>query len=324
MDEVFPRHIMDISVGLRNVFGTVRLLPGKYFGGYWPSISRLADRTATDGSWKAAFHHRPEELGLQGNMPQVLNISYGMIHRESKSGNSQALEAVGHDNVLGLFANDDTHWAVTEGCAAWYDEAAGRWTKAVETHHRYYWRATAGLQQGRVLYIGTDRGMVCSLDLRTGQFKTEVVLDDREITGIGKNAKGHIVAVSRPAQIGMLPVGLRDRVTPAPWKAARFDGKAWSEITLTEGLLPAAPVAYRFEQLERRIKRDKSSGNYLVDTTSGKPLLYVKDVFYPLVLCTGDGGNTVWISSYTGLVRVSLQRRVARIPRGHGGPWPSS
>jgi len=311
-DDIFPRAVTEISIGARSLFGAVRLVPGKYFGGYWPSVARLASRPGADAPWAATFHHAPGELALQGEQPLVLNISYGMILRELQDRSAGVLEAVGHDNVLGLFVDGDTHWAVTEGCAAWCDEAGARWRKVVETDYRFYWRATAALEDGKHLYLGSDRGLVSRLDLTTGRFEVQAVLHDREITRLAKNEAGQIVALSRPTQLGMLPAGLADKLKPRTMKckAVKFDGKTWSEAK-AEDLPPESKgPAWHFKKVGRGVRRDKSQGNFVVSAGGEKPIVYVKDVFYPQVLCVGDKGESMWLSTYTGLVRIPFGESV--------------
>jgi hypothetical protein len=305
-DDIFPRAVTEISISARSVFGAARLVPGKYFGGYWPSAARLASRPGKDAPWVAAFGHAPEELGLQGEQPLVLNISYGMILRELQDRSAGVLEAVGHDNVLGLFADRDTHWAVTEGCAAWYNEAEEKWHKVLETEYRFYWRATAALQDGNHLYIGSDRGLISRLDLTTGRFEVQVLLDGREITRLAKNEAGQIVALSQPAQLGTLPAGLADRLKSRLLRceAVKFDGKTWAEAKAEELPPEGRGPAWRFKKIGRGARRDKSQGNFVVSASGEKPVLYVKDVFYPQVLCTGNEGESMWLSTYTGLVRI--------------------
>lgn len=313
-DDIFPQAVTGMCAGSRKIFGTVRLVPGKYFGGYWPSVIQVASRAGADTPWAAAFKHAPEELNLQGEQPLVLNISYGMILRELADRGAGILEAVGHDNVLGLFLHGDTHWAVSEGCAGWYDGTAGKWRKAAETEFRFYWRATAALQDGNYLYIGSDRGLISRLDLATGRFQFQTALDDREITRITKNKAGEIVAVSRPTQLGMLPPALAGRIKAVTKKceAVKFDGKTWSKATAADLPPEAKKPGWHFRHIKKRIRRDKSHGNFLFGAAGDKPRLYVQDVFYPLVLCEGSGGKFLWLSTYTGLVRVPLRKPAGR------------
>ena len=55
---------------------------------------------------------------------------------------------------------------------------------------------------------------------------------------------------------------------------------------------------------------DKSQGNYLCGPVPGdpetKPRYYLKEVFFPLFLCAGADGRRLWISTFTGLVRLDI------------------
>ncbi|MBM4043448.1 MAG: hypothetical protein FJ290_33595, partial [Planctomycetes bacterium] len=128
-DVVAPQFIEELSVGPRRIFALARLMPKQFFGGYWPCVEQVASRPAADAAWAAAFVHHPDQLGLQGEQPLVLNISSGELTRIGSSLKDQRWEAVGHDLVLGLFALGGRHWAVTESCIAFFDEAEGKWTR---------------------------------------------------------------------------------------------------------------------------------------------------------------------------------------------------
>jgi hypothetical protein len=102
--------------------------------------------------------------------------------------------------------------------------------------------------------------------------------------------------------------------------AARFDGRAWT-VAKPEDLPPAeAGPQWSFRQLERKDHLDKSQGNFLCGPGPGDPLAslragpqpkpryYVKEVFYPQFLCTSPDGERMWLSTYTGLLRLDLGR----------------
>ena len=303
-DDIFPRMVSDMCASPRSIFAIARLVPGKYFGGYWPSILQVASRAGEGKPWAAGFKHTPDELDLRGEQPLVLNISYGMILRELQDRSAGVLEAVGHDNVLALLLQGETHWAVTEGCAAWYDETAGKWCKVAETDFRFYWRATAALREGDYLYIGSDRGLIGRLDLTSNIFELQVVLDDRDITRLAKNEAGQIVATSRPAQLGVLSARLLAEITPMKCEAVKFDGNAWTKAIAADLPPEGKEPVWRFKKVGKGARRDKSQGNFLCGAADDKPTLYVKDVFYPQVLCEGKEGDSMWLSTYTGLVRI--------------------
>jgi hypothetical protein len=96
-------------------------------------------------------------------------------------------------------------------------------------------------------------------------------------------------------------------------EAARFDGKSWSAAKA--GDVPdAAATQWQFRQLRAVGKgyRDKTQGNYLCGPVAGgaeiKPRYYLKEVFFPLYLGAGADGRRLWISTFTGLVRLELSK----------------
>jgi len=293
-DVVVPQTVDLLSVGPRRVFGAVQLFPKTYFCGYYPSVEQLA--TAKDKAWTATFDHRPQDLGLQGEQPLVLNIS---------NTGRMVLEAVGHDNILGLFLDRDKHWTVTEGRISRFEAKAGKWVTVAEPGFRFYWRATAALDDGRSVYIGSDRGLISRLDPATGRFELLAVLRQRAITGLAKDENGRLIVASRPAPLGILPVQLRGKLDHKEWTCARFDGETWEPVDAK-----AMPKTLRPPWFVKRIKKrhrwDKSRGNFLFGPTPNgpKPKLYVKGVFYPRFLCTSPDRSRMWISVHSGLLRL--------------------
>ena len=316
-DAIVPQTIEELSVGGSRIFAAARLVPKEYFGGYWPCIEQVATSEPRDGDaekgsyWTAAFSHHPEQTGLQGEQPLVLNISSGELTRIGSNLKDQSWEAVGHDLVLGLFARNGKHWAVTESGVSFFDEAGTQaWQKLVEPEYRWYWRATAALEDGRWLYIGSDRGLVCRLDIEAGRFEFLTALKDRAISRIAKAKDGRLMVVGQPAPLGLLPIQLRGRLRPLDCDAAGFDGTAWAPASPSD--LPPAPPAPQWlvRQFDRKDQMDKSQGNYLCGPAPGdpemKPRYYVKEVFFPLFLCASADGGRLWLSTYTGLLRLDL------------------
>ena len=306
MDAITPQTIEELSVGGTRIFALARLVPKKYFGGYWPCVEQVASRPAKGDTWAAAFGHHPEQMGLQGEQPLVLNISSGELTRIGSNLKDLLWEAVGHDLVLALFPHGGRHWMVAESSVAFFDEAAGAWHRLVEPHYRWYWRATAALDDGRWLYLGSDRGLVCRLDLATSRFESVGALKDRSIARITRGKKGEMFVVGGQAPLGLLPVQLRDTLKPLDCDVARFDGKAWSAAK-PEDLPPAdAGPPWSLKLFDRKDHLDKSQGNTLCDPAS-KPRYYVKEVFYPLFLCASPDGARLWLSTYTGLLRLDVR-----------------
>jgi len=308
-DVVAPQFIEELSVGPRRIFALARLMPKQFFGGYWPCVEQVASRPAADAAWAAAFVHHPDQLGLQGEQPLVLNISSGELTRIGSSLKDQRWEAVGHDLVLGLFALGGRHWAVTESCIAFFDEAEGKWTRLAEPDFRWYWRATAALDDGRSLIIGSDRGLVCRLDLASDRFEPLVALKDRSISRIVRGEGGALIVVGAQAPLGRFPVQLGDTLKPMDCDAVRSDGNRWVAVK-AEDLPAAAPAPqWAFKQFERKDHLDKSQGNYLCGPPDGQPRYYVKEVFFPQFLCASADGRRMWLSTYTGILRLDIEAK---------------
>jgi len=310
-DAIVPQFIDALSVGATRVFAIARLVPKRFFGGYWPCVEQVAARPGAAGRWAGEFVHHPRQAGLQGEQPLVLNISSGELTRIGSVLKDQLWEAVGHDLILGLFAHHGRHWAVTGGSVACFDEAAGRWRQVLPVEFRWYWRATAALDDGRSLVIGSDRGLVCRLDFRTGRFQLLGALNDRAIARITKAADGALLVAGRQAPLGRLPVQLRDSLKPVvDFDVARFDGKRWTAAK-PDDLPPAGPPPkWAFRQFERKDHLDKSQGNFLCTraprSNALKPRYYVKEVFFPKFLCASADGRRLWLSTYTGILRLDL------------------
>ncbi len=311
-DVIVPQSVEELSVGPRRIFAATRLVPRKYFGGYWPCVNQLASRPDTKAPWTAQFVHRPAQLDLQGEQPMVLNISTGQLTLIGSSLKDQLWEAIGHDLVLGTFLHDKTQWAVTESCVAHFDESADTWKKLAGPEFRWYWRATALLDDGRHVYIGSDRGLVTRLDTQTGRFEFQTALEDRTITRIVKRKDGKILAAGCPPPLGLLPVQLSGNLETIDADAASFDGKTWSPLAPDD--VPSTPAPkWMFKQLRKRSKKyqDKTRGNYLHGPAPGdgavKPRYYLTETFFPLFLAEGADASRMWVSTYTGILRLDLK-----------------
>jgi len=274
----------------------------------------VASRADAGAAWTAKFEHHPEQLDLQGEQPLVLNISTGQLTAAGSSLKDQLWEAVGHDLVLGAFLNGETHWAVTESCVGFFDEAAGSWKKLAEPEFRWYWRATALLDDGRYVYVGSDRGLVTRLDTSMGRFEPQVALKDRKIDRIVKSPDGAILAAGGQPPLGLLPVQMAGSLKALDADAAKFDGKSWSVAKAGDIPAPAAAPQWLFKQLREKGQgyQDKTQGNYLCGPASGdaevKPRYYLKEAFFPLFLSASADGGRMWVSTYTGIVRLDVPK----------------
>jgi hypothetical protein len=60
--------------------------------------------------------------------------------------------------------------------------------------------------------------------------------------------------------------------------------------------------------LDKRSVRDKSRGNFVLgpspDNLTPKPRFYLREVFFPLFLCSSEDGRRLWFSTFNGIVRV--------------------
>jgi ligand-binding sensor domain-containing protein len=310
-DTIRPDSFRDVAVGNARIFASMRLAPVEYFGGYWPCIEQIASGRIPRGPWTAAFEHHPEELDLQGEQPAVLNISNGELTRVGSSLKDQDWEATGHDLVLGLFTDErGTHWAVTEGVVGCFDEGSGRWRELTGPEFRWYWRATAALEEGPWLYIGSDRGVLTRMNIRTGAFERQFALEDRSIDWISRDSDGRIVAGSRPAPMGALPVQLQDSLPGVKADAMRLEGGKWSPVNPDEVGAPAGGK-WGFRYGDRTDHFDKSDGNYLCGPSDAdgeiKPRYYLKQAFFPRYLCSGGEGKRMWFSTFSGIVRLDVE-----------------
>ncbi|MCG3179133.1 MAG: hypothetical protein BIFFINMI_01464 [Phycisphaerae bacterium] len=303
-DTICPQGMTELCPTGDRLFAITRLVPRTFFGGYWPCVNQVASRPA-DGAWQAGFVHAPEQLDLQGEQPQILNISNGELIASDSMLKDVSFEAIGQDNVLGLLAAAGRAWALTEGCIGWFDEAAARWRKTVELPHRWYWRATAILDEGQYVYIGSDRGLITRLDVKSGLFEPQVVLDDRCITRIVRIGPDLILATSEPAALGAMPVQLAG-LKSEDWDAAGFDGQHWTKADPNDlaKAPPAEKIPWLFKQLQKTGHMDKSQGNFLWAAGGDKPRYYVREIFYPICLSWSPQSQRMWLSTYTGLLRL--------------------
>lgn len=311
MDVIIPQFVESISVGSARVFAASRLMPRQYFGGYWPCVEQLASGEIPGGKWDAKFVHHPEELNLHGEQPAVLNISNGELTRIGSDLKSRLWEAMGHDLVLGLFSDGKLdHWAITEGCVGAFDEASGKWRQVLLGQYRWYWRATTALEDGKWLYIGSDRGLVGRLDTETGRFDLQCVLKNRSVSRIVQDKDGRIIVGTKACPLGILPAQLIAKLDQMESEAAIFDGKAWKTAKTDQLVAVPENTGWSFKLFEKKDHMDKSDGNFLMGPGDNdkeiKPRYYVKESYYPQFLCKSTDGKRIWVSTYIGLLRLDL------------------
>ena len=301
---VFPQRVRELCVTGTRVFASIDLFARGHFGGYWPSVVQLASRPSPDAAWTGEFRHRPGELSLRGQQPAILNIS---------NSGRRIRPAVGHDEVLAVFNHGETAWTVTDGCVAYFDNTRDGWAAVYAPGYRFYWKATAAFDDGNCLYVGTDRGLIGRLDLQSGESEIVARLKARSIAGLRKNPSGTLVAVSGPAPLGCLPANIGQLPPPIDADAVLLDDGHWRRAVA--GDLPPAPPepGWFFKPVGRQRREQKSRGNFLWRSGPDRPgpEYYVKGVFFPLFLCASQDGSRLWVSTYTGLLRIDSEKTEA-------------
>lgn len=217
--------------------------------------------------WDGTLDDNSVDLNLLGEFPEILNISH--------SGRRIA-PALGHDEVLGLFHHRGKHWCVTEGCVAVFDARSRKWTKLFEREDHFYWRAVAARDEGEALYVKSDRGMLARLDLPSGRW-----------TALGKAGAAGL--------LGRFPANLERRLP---------------KLQSLPACLSLPENEWLFK-LPRRVRyTEKSDGNFLWGPTAKDdrtPRYYVKEVYFPRFLCESTDGKRLWISTFTGIVRLDVR-----------------
>lgn len=305
-DGVIALQALDrLCVNGDRIFAVTRLVPLGAFSGYWPCVNQAAVR-ADGGEWRAALEHRPADLNLEGEQPLVLNIS---------NKGEMILKAVGHDDVLDLFAAHGHTWAVTEGTVAWFDPAERAWRKLVELGFNFYWRPTAILDEPDAVFVGSDRGLVSRLDPATGRWRLVGGLKGRTIARLARR-DGRLLAVGGPAPLGQLPARMPGCPALTDADAAAWDGREWSAAPVPEAATESSDTSWQFRPLkepERRgpFLREQAIGNLLWGPKAGTngpsvPRFYVKEVYAPRFLAFSGNGRRLWLSTFSGLLRVDV------------------
>ena len=309
-DVILPQSVESISVNDARIFAVHHLFPKRFFSGYWPCVSRMVSRSEPGAAWRTDFTHRPEQLNLQGEQPLVLNIS---------NKGEMILKAVGHNDILALFLNGTTEWVVTEGGVAFFDEGGARWRRVFDGSYRWYWRATAAWDDGEALYIGSDRGLLSRLDDRSGLFEIMAGFRDQAVDCIARDASGRLVAIARQSPLGQFPDDMPTDIPMLDCGAAVLEDGAWRVLAKTPPLRQQRKkwfIKLTEARKGKNIKggRDRSNGNFLFGpSVSGDgaavPRFYLRDIFWPKFLCEGKDRESLWVSTFTGLIRVDMPSR---------------
>jgi hypothetical protein len=286
---MIPARIEGIAVGPSRLLGIVQMFPREYYSGHYTSVDQLAVRRDAKSPWEPRYAHLTHQLNLQGEQPEVLLIS--------ESHGKKVVYAAGHDRVLELFSRRGEVWAVTEGCVGHFDPGKDGWNKVLETDYRFYWKATAALDDGRHLWIGSDRGFVSRLDLATNRCENLTVLKDREIVRIAKDSAGRIVVTSRAAAQGCLPVQLKGKVEPIDSDTVTFDGQHWKPLETAPPIPEIRPTWSSENDSNFLFRFDKEKGESL-------PEIYATGVFRIRILAASPDEKRIWLRTYSGLARL--------------------
>lgn len=261
------------------VWGVYRMIPERYYAGYFISAGCLAAR-AGDG-WQGRFDVRTKELGFEGEQPELMLISH--------SHGQRIVLADGHPVVLGVERVADRAWVISEGGLFVHDEASGKFSAAARVRPRLYWRATAAAPAETCVWFGGDGGTVSRLDRATGLIELLGVAEGRKIAAIG--VAGDRVVVRTDRADAVLPVSMKSTPRLPDGATLVFDGQRWSA-----GKDPVKSPATAFT--------GRGRSNYLYK--GRQRVAFLKGVFRPRVLCEDRAAGKLWLGTYSGVASVPL------------------
>lgn len=278
-DRIGPESVEALCGCGRRVWGVYRMIPERYYAGYYLSAGCLA--AEPDGRWQGRFDIRNDELAVGGEQPELLLISHSHGHK--------IVFAEGHPALLGIEQVAGRTWAIFENGLSVYDAKADRYLPVVRKGLRFYWRATAAAAGKEAVWFGGDGGTISRLDRRSGRLELVGVVPDRKIVTIA--ADGNRVVARTEKTTVTLPVSLRSTRKFPDADALVFDGERWSAAS--------AKVKPATSSLTCGKK-----GNYLYD--GQKRIAFLKGVFRPVVLCEDKVGGMLWLATYSGVCGVPL------------------
>ncbi|MFP4056824.1 MAG: hypothetical protein ACLF0G_08140 [Candidatus Brocadiia bacterium] len=288
-----PAAVADLAPGQRSLVALCELRPRRYYGGYCHGIGSVAERPEADGTWTMGFRNASDQVGLQGEQPELLLVS--------ESHGKRVVFAEGQPRALDVFVQADRVWAVTETAIAWRPDGGQQWRKVVANRSRFYWRATALTGDEEHLWAGGDAGTVSRIDRRGLRCTPVACLEGRKITSLGLDREGRLWVFSGPAKV-VLPSGLEGLPRVEADGAMVYDGKSWHAATPDEQPRPAPPAPARYEWV--------CKGNFLCrrDRKSGETrrVAYLRGVFKPSVLRVAERERSLWLSVYEGILRLRL------------------
>ncbi len=293
LDALGPQNVTAMCLVGDRLWGTCRVVPEHWYGGYMLSAGALARRV--DGAWQADIRLRTSELGLTGEHPALLGMSrsHGGVYL-----------AEGHARVLGIESVDGRCCVVSQTGVFVHDPGTDEFRCVVREADRVYHRATCAAPTTDSVWFGGDGGTISRLDRRTGMLSLVGVLRGRSIVRI--TARDDRVVVVSEAGSATLPDTLaKAPALPQADVLVRADGKwAPGEASLADADSDrGSPYACRF--LGRHSDEAKRQDNYL--DCDGKPVAFLKGVFRPKVLCEDGAGGVLWLSTYGGIASVPLE-----------------
>jgi len=268
------------------VWGAYRMVPDRYYAGYYVSAGRLA-RRGGDGQWQAGFGVRTAQLGMGGEQPSILLISH--------SHGARIVLAEGHPIVLGIEQVGGRVWVINSAGLFARDAKTDEFRPVHRATPRLYWRATAAAAVSDAIWFGGDGGTVSRLDRATGRLELVGVAAGRKVTAIVPGSGGVLVKTDKANVV--LPVSLASAAELPDGAVLGFDGKKW---TGGAGQISGKALAYECKSVRGRGRRADYLGK-------GKDRLgFLKGVFRSKVLCVDEAGGQVWLSAYSGVASVAL------------------
>jgi len=293
--KMVPRRVLAVVPGSPVILCQFDMYPRQYYSGYYQTIGIFAKRDRADGDWVPSFINHADQLDLQGEQPSVLLVS--------GSHGRRIVLATGHKKVLGLFRHEAGDiWAVTEGCLAWFNEDRQRWHRAVEPAFRFYCRASAATADDKHIWVGSDCGIISKMDKATYESRVSIWLPRREVTQLAWDDAGTLWAKTADSKCRRLPVEMEGVPKGPAAEVVRFDGNEWVAAEGWPAAVQPPADKWAFEKKRNFLLRKTSSD------PSGERRCFVGGVFRPRFLLEDPVDGSLWISTYCGLVKLSIKK----------------
>ena len=286
-DTIVPKRFDRLYRSGEALWGVFRMVPDRYYSGYYISAGRLAART--DGAWQGRFDIRTGQLGLAGEHPKLMLVSHS--HGE------RLVLADGHPRVLGMASVAGRTWAVCESGLFVRDAETDKFTPVVQATARAYWRVTCAAAGKHAVWFGSDAGTISRLDRKTGRLELVGVTEGRKITAlavISDLGADDAVLAKTAATKAVLP--------PALARAARLPAIETIAYSGTKWYARDEPV-----RPPRTPFTCKKKGSYVYRGSSRAA--FVEGVFRPIVLCEDRRAGVLWLGTYSGVASVPLPAR---------------